>query len=174
MITIVPYVELEGIYTVPDETVKAVFFKMHLDGTWGTVFYDGLTNTPEDFIALLRSPMNYPVFVLVDGIVGGVAWLNELRNNHGTAHFVVFKEHWGKNSTAMGKEVLQYWFSFKHEDGKPVFDVILGVTPSEYKPAIRFVTSLGFRVVGEVPKVIYNAYTKTNSNAVLSYCERAA
>ena len=46
MITIVPYVEMEGTYTVPDETVKAVFAKMHMDGTWATVFYEGLTNTP--------------------------------------------------------------------------------------------------------------------------------
>lgn len=172
MIEVLPYVELDGKYTVEDEVVRVVFFKMLADETFQVVFYDGTVETPEAFINLLRAPHNYPVFVFVDQKIGGVAWINDAKDNHATAHFCVFREHWGKESVAMGKAVLDYWFSFTREDGSPMFDVILGVTPAVYKPALRFITQLGFKVVGEVPKVIYNAYTQQRGSAMLSYCER--
>lgn len=146
---------------------------MKLDGTFQTVFYDGTVNSSEDFLKVLKATHNYPVFPLVNGSIGAVAWINDLRKNYATAHFCVFKEHWGANSIAMGKAVLKYWFSFPKDNGF-LFDVILGVTPIEYTPAIRFIKKIGFTLIGEVPKVIYNAYTGKHSSAMLSYCERPA
>lgn len=169
---LLPYVQLDGVYTVPDEVIVSVFYKMVSDKTAEIVFYEGTIRSPEDFLKTLKSPSVLPVFVLVEGKLQAVAWINDLKFNHATAHFCVFREAWGKYSRDMGREVLRYWFSFKKDEGSPLFDLILGVTPAEYKFALKFVSDLGFKIVGEVPKVLYNAYKQKSSNAVLSYCER--
>ncbi len=171
MINVLPYVELNGKWIVDDSVIASVFYKMVSDGTAETVFYEGEILSPEDFIRVLKSPGNLPCLVFVDEVIQGIAWLNELKGNHATAHFCVFKESWGQNSKDMGLAVLKYWFSFEN-NGKPLLDVILGVTPSEYRFALKFITDLGFKVVGEVPKVLYNVYKGAQSNAVLSYRER--
>lgn len=173
MIDILPYVRMENGPSVPDETVRAVYQKIKLDGTFDTVFYDGSVRSEDEFFGLLRSPENYPIFILVDGVIGGVAWFNDLFRNRATAHFCGFKEVWGKHSVEMGKAALDYWFSFTKKDGSPMLDVILGVTPSEFKHAIKFIQSLGFKIIGEVPKVSYHANTSKYSSATLSYIERA-
>lgn len=138
---------------------------MVFDGTFETVFHDGTVKTEDDLLRLLKSPYNYPCFGLVNGSIRALAWLNEHHGNYATAHFCVFKESWGQDARDIGKEVLSYWFSFPGTNG-PLFDVILGVTPSEYKHVIRFIKSIGFTIVGEVPKIL------KGKNAVLSYCER--
>lgn len=171
MITVFPYVEINGVFTLPDETVKAVLYKMVHDGTFQIVFYEGMIKSEEDFLKLLKSKGNYPVFVYADGKIQGLAWLNDLKDNHATGHFCVFRESWGKTAREMGIEVLKYWFSFKNGD-KSLFDVILGVTPSEYKPAVNFINEIGFKVLGEVPHVCYNAFTGKRGAATFSYCER--
>jgi hypothetical protein len=171
MITVFPYVEIEGKYTLPDETVKAVLYKMVQDGTFQIVFYEGVVKSEEDFLKLLKAPGNYPVFVYVDNKIQGLAWVNDLKDNHATGHFCVFRESFGKNARDMGIEVLKYWFSFKNGD-KPLFDVILGVTPSEYKFAVHFIEQIGFKILGEVPHVCYNAFTNKRGAATFSYCER--
>lgn len=171
-IEIVPYLEINGCRTFPDDVVIKIFEKMVSDRTTKVVFYNGKTRTVQDFIRLLKSPENNVVFGLVDGEVSGVAWLNEVNDNYGTAHFCIFKEAWGKCSTELGRAALNYWFSFKRDTGDPVLDVILGVTPSRYKNVLRFIESLGFKQIGEVPKVLYVEETGERMSAIFSYCER--
>jgi hypothetical protein len=172
MIEILPYAELETGPTVSDETIRVIYEKMKSDGTLYTVFYDGTINSAEQFLSLLKSKNNYPIFILIDGMIGGVAWFNDLFRNRATAHFCGFKEVWGTHSVDMGKEALKYWFSFTNKDGSPMLDVILGVTPSEFSHAVNFIQKLGFKIIGEVPKVSYHEKTNSYSSATLSYIER--
>jgi hypothetical protein len=143
------------------------------DGNLEIVFYDGKIKTPSVLVGLLQNPENYPVFVLVDGHLRGLAWFNDLRDGHATAHFCVFKEAWGVIAREMGKKVLDYWFSFPHPSGSgPLLNLVLGVTPSHYTWALRFISQIGFKQVGEVPNILYHAYENRRVNAVLSYRER--
>lgn len=153
--------------------VRQVFYKMQSDKTFEIVFYDGKTKTPDDLLSLLKNPGNYPVFVFVDNQLRGLAWFNDLHDGHATAHFCVFKEAWGSLAKEMGKKVLDYWWSFPHPTGKGyLLDLLLGVTPSSYKAALRFVGQLGFKQIGEVPRILHNGHSNERMNAILSYCER--
>jgi hypothetical protein len=173
VIEILPYTKINDNWTVPEETIKGVFHKMHEDRTFRTVFYDGKVKTPDDLVKLLQSPANLALLHLVDGYVRGIAWINDFHDNHATAHFCAFKESWGEMAKVMGVETLRYWFGFKKQDGTPRFELILGVTPASYKRAIRFIQSIGFTsLVGEVPKILYDGYLNKRIPAVLSYCER--
>lgn len=171
-IEVFPYVEINGARTLSDDVIRNVFRKMQLDKTLEIVFYDGVVKTEDDLLRLLKSPHNYPAFVLVDGNIRAFAWFNDLHDGYATAHFCVFKESWGEEAGEMGKKVLSYWFSFKKEDGSPMFNLILGVTPSHYRHALRFIATLGFQTIGKVPRILYNAYLNKRVNAILSYCER--
>lgn len=171
-ISVVPYVEINGQRTIPDDVVRKVFWKLKDDGTLKVVFYEGLVKSEDDLLKLLKNPHNYPCFVFVNDDLRGLAWFNDLHDGYATAHFCVFKESWGRESLEMGKKVLDYWWSFPKGDG-PLLDLLLGVTPSKYSHALRFVSQLGFKAIGEVPRILHDAYENKRVNAVLSYCERA-
>lgn len=172
MIQILPYTKLNGEYTIDDNTLIALYYKMLGDKTFEIVFYDGEIRTSEDFLRLLKSKENFPAFVIEDNKIKAFAWLNDLKDNHAIAHFCVFKESWGNGVRDFGIEMLKYWFSFPKEDGAPLFDIILGVTPSGYKVVLKFIKDIGFHIVGDVPQVIWDAYKKRHTSATLSYCER--
>lgn len=169
---VLPYIEINGVRTVPDDVILHIFQKLQSDKTLSIVFYDGSVRTEDQFLNFIKSPMNCVCFGIMDGSISGLAWLNDINDGRGTAHFCVFKESWGKNAKLMAKEVMDYWFALTTSTGKPLFHLILGVTPSNYKPALRFVSQIGFTLIGEVPKVLFNAYSNSRINAILSYCER--
>lgn len=172
MIDLVPYVEVNGTRTVSDGLLRQTFEKIKEDGSHISVFSEGGVKTPDDFIKMMKSPQNLPVFVLVDKKISGLAWINGCVENRAFGHFCFFKEVWGTRSLEMGKAVLKYWFSFPGNDG-PLFDIILGMTPGGNKKALGFITRLGFERVGEIPKMSRNAYTGDRDSIVLSYYMRA-
>ena len=153
MIQLVPYVYVNGNWTAEDESIRDLFRTMVADGTINTVFYEGGMDSPEKLLALLKSPNNIPVIVMVDGVVGGLAWLNGVKNNFAFAHFCFFKNVWGKHSKEIGEELLRYWFSFPGKDG-PLFDVLIGLIPAFNKHATRYTEDIGFVRLGEIPKMV--------------------
>lgn len=172
-ITILPYSKVDEVWTVPNETIFGIFQKLHTDGTFKTVFYDGKTKTKEDLLSIFQSPNNLVIFILVDGFIRGIAWINELNENHASVHFVGFKEVWGKQTVEMGKRALQFWFDFKKLDGSPRFDLLLGVTPSTYIHTLRFIKQIGCQLIyPAVPKVLFNGYENKRMNAIFSFIER--
>ena len=171
MITLIPYVEIDGARTVSDSVVKEAFRKTVQDKTHTTVFYDGKIKTEDEFLDLMKDPKNLPVFVLVDDKLSGYAWINSIADNHAFAHFNFFKETWGKCAEDIGKSLLDYWFSFPGSNG-PMFDVLIGMIPKFNTKANRFIERLGFVRVGEIPMMLRNAYAGERTAAVLSYKTR--
>lgn len=164
---IVPYVEIDGTWTAPDSLVAEIFEQIKSDGLDKDLFYAGGVTSPAEFIKLLKSPNNLPVFILSDGKIAAVAWINGVVMNNAMCHFCVLKKFWG-NSVEFGKEALAYWFSIPG-DGKPLFDVLLGITPSTHRHAIKYIQKLGFIVLGEIPKIVKNIYRDEMVGAVISY-----
>lgn len=172
MIELIPYVEINGNRSLSDDNVKQIFHRMKSEGTLHVVFYDGSIKTEDDFVAYLKSPNNLPVFILSDGELSGLAWLNRVEGNHATAHFCLLKNVWGEKSYDVGKKVLSYWFSFPGSDGEPLFDLLLGVIPSFNQKAIKYIEKLGFRVIGEIPKLYKNVYSGKFETTSISYVLR--
>lgn len=100
----------------------------------------------------MKQPANVPVFFFVGTDPVGVAWLNNCNGGRAFAHFLFLKKAWGEIAGQAGKIGLDYWFSFKVGD-EPLFDVILGLIPSDNKRAVRYARRLGFSVLGDVPKM---------------------
>jgi hypothetical protein len=169
---VIPYAEVNGTRTIPDNLVAGVFEKFKTDGMLHVVFCDGGIKTADEFIAMVKNNANAVSFLFYNEVISGIAWLNNISVNHGMAHFCLFKEVWGGPSIEIGHEVFRYWFSMPKPDGTPLFDVITGMLPATHKHAIRFIQKLGCTIVGEIPKMMKNVYTGEMAPAVISYKER--
>lgn len=152
VISVLPYVEIEGQRTVSDEFVREIWRNMLKDRSAHIVFQAKEVKSEEEMIRYLKDPMNMVVFVFVDSQPAGVAWMNGIRNNYGNGHFCFLSKSWGLYTEKMAKEVLDYWFSLAL-NGKPIFEVIIGKIPDWNRKAISFIKKLGFVELGVIPKI---------------------
>lgn len=165
-VALIPYALISGGWNLPDSFLADVFEKMQAEGVLERVFYDGSVTTPEAFVKYMQSPANVSIFFVRDGEPLSFGWLNGIREGRAFAHFCTLKA--GRGVTIdMGRIALGYWFS--------TFDflaVILGMIAANNKLALRFVRRIGFTAVGEIPRLIYDAYSGQRVAGVLTYCER--
>lgn len=165
---LIPYVEANGFRTIPDDELVEIFDRIILEGLDRIVFYSGNVRTARDFIFVMKSQNNLPVFVRdKDGYVG-FAWLNNLNGNNAMPHFCFFKGRRGELAIEAGKKILQYWFSFPGEGG-PLFDVLVGMVPDFNTRAIEFVKKLGAIELGSIPKLAYNGFTQGKHGMTMLY-----
>ena len=165
-VQLVPYVELESGWTLPDEFLYSLAIQMVQEGSFHLVFYDGTITTPEAFKALMQKPANVPVFFFDGSEPLGFAWLNGLNGGLAFAHFGGLKSARGR-SVKIGQLAVSYWMAnFKF------LQVILGITPQVNRLAVRFIERIGFKVLGEIPRVLWDAYRAEKVSAVISYYAR--
>lgn len=172
-IVLLPYVEVNGTRTITDEKIRTMFLTMLWQNLVKKVFSDGSVTKGEEFLAIMKSPANYPVFVRIGNELYGFMWLNNVMDNHACAHICFLREIWGEKAVEAAKKILDYWFSFSIKDSK-IFDVLIGYIPVTNQVAIRFAKSIGFVQVGEIPFLCFDAESKKNVSAMLTYKIREA
>lgn len=155
-IALIPYSNLDGTWTLDDAVVLEAGRRAERQGILGVVFPDRKVSTAEEFLQMMQSPANLPVFAFHAGRCAGVAWLNGIGSRHAFGHFLFLKESRGEIAREAGGLFLRYWKSFRDGD-EPVLDVILGLVPTDNEPAIRFVQELGMVRLGDIPKIAYRA-----------------
>lgn len=128
------------------------FHELDEDGVIDTVFSDEMTGA-EAFLSFIKAPGNLVAFLVVDGVIAGMGWINGIVRNHAFAHFAYCKRSWGRESLRMGHKLLNYWFSFPDADGAPLFDVLVGNIPARNRLAIKYIEKLGFVEIGQIPKI---------------------
>lgn len=169
-IVLVPYVKAEDGYTVTDEAIRNLWRKLVYDKTAKTVFYDGAIFNENQFLDFFKNTSNLPLIALVDAEIAGFAWLNGVGKGFAFGHFAFFKETWGKQTKEIGQRILDYWLSLG--DGTPVINTIVGMIPQFNSRAINYVIALGFKEIGEIPKLISSHYEQDRLNVRLLYYQR--
>lgn len=137
-----------------DGVLKDIYDKCEDEGTLRTVFYEGRIQNVDQFIAMMKNPVNLPVFVFRGYVPIGFAWLNGCSGYHAFGHFCFMRESWGKDSKEAAALIMHYWMSMTRDDGQPMFDVILGTVPAFNRRACDFVQAIGFKKVGEIPHMM--------------------
>jgi len=165
----VPYTEINGARTFSDLFLAQIFTRMAEQNLVAAIFSGILMRNASDFIQLMKTPSNIPVFVMDDGECIGFAWLNGIGRNHAYGHFCYFKND-KFSSIDFGKKVIDYWFSLSGQQGA-VLDVILGAVPSFNEKASHYVQKLGFKRLGEIPK-LHITVTGEKWASVIHYMER--
>lgn len=166
---IIPYVEHDGMWTLPNSYLKSVWDEMVDQKTDKLVFHNGRVKSPEDFIRWLRLPYNHVMFI-VDSESKPLlfSWLNGVEDKHGWYNFNVFKRGWGKGRDLI-KESLDYWFSIKTKNGDYTFKIILGITPADNRLAIRTIGKLATSQTDVIPDFATNYHTGKRYGIVISY-----
>lgn len=170
-IGLMPYVEINGTRTVSDDDMEKFFQRIQQDGSANIVFYGDKIKTAKDFISFMKDTKNFPTIITVDGLISGIVWLNGISKNYAFGHFCLLRNTWGEHTLHIGQKVLDYWFSINDKHGDPVLDVIIGIVPSFNTKALKFIERLGFKRVGEIPKMVKDDMGNQHSS-VISYYER--
>lgn len=144
--------------------------KSIVEGTFRTVFYSGPVVDPESFLMSMQGDGVVAVFVFRGAQPVGVAWLTGCSDNRAFGHFLMLRESWGRDTIEAGRMVLAYWFSFT-SNGRRVFDVILGVTPTDNARACKFVEKIGMTRLGSIPNMIRMRDGRLSA-ATVSYATR--
>lgn len=149
---IIPYSFLDGSWTLPDEVIVGLWNKVEKQNLQNLTFKDREVKNVFDFMNLVKSPANICI-VIVDEKSNpvGFSWINGMGKGYGFCHYFFFREYWGE-LTKFAKEGLKYWFDLAL-DGKPVFNVLIGVTPPENELGIKFAKKHGWQFIGEIPDV---------------------
>lgn len=168
---IVPYVQVDGRWSFSDSFMKDVFNRLHDQGIVLYLFYGGEVKTDEDFLIFIKNGKNLAHIILDETQPALIAWLNNFGRNYAYIHYAMFKEYWGKSTRELGYMALQYWFDFK-KDGKPLFDILLGGTPSNNRMATRFLRKMNMTILGNIPGIAWDAYKNEYSDLIVSYIKR--
>lgn len=165
---IIPFAKIDGYWTFDDNYLSSVFDKMAYDGSHKKVFWDGRVKTSQEFINYLKDPKNLPVFVFENDELKLFAWINSIGRNYAFVHYCTFNR--GEDKTNIIDEAIGYWFGFEDE-GKPLFDVLIGMTPTNNKHAIKFLEKCGFTQVGSIPDMADDVY-RGKTSIMISYRKR--
>jgi hypothetical protein len=172
MIQLFPYSKVEGVWSLPDEALADAFYKTADQGSINEIFWDGKIQSPEEFINYFKSPRNLPVFVFKDTVPCGYAWINNIGMSHAHSHFCVFKEFWGsEHKKEIFESVMTYWFGFKDGD-RNLFETLIGMIPKFNTHAMRYVKENGFKLVGEIPNMVNDVFSKQKFPIVIFYRSR--
>lgn len=171
-LTLIPYVKINGEWTLPDELLRFAWAKMVEEESAKTVFCDGRVRDVDTFIAACQAADVHTHFMFKEnGDIAAIGWLNNFSGHYVQCHWLCFKSAWGRTSDRAIKESLQYWFSYKMK-GLPLFDVILGIYPEGNECIDLFAKRSGFTVIGTIPNLLYNYWEGRKVGAVFSYIER--
>lgn len=150
--TVAPIVRIDGMWTVDDETIAAIYLAMQAEGTAPNIS-GNTVSTPDGFVDFLHREDVHPLVMLADSRIGGVAWLSHVIGRSAWAHFGMLKWAYREHTHKLALAALDYWDAFDTPDGEPFLRVLLGATPKRLSKALSFVRRVGFVEVGEVPYI---------------------
>ena len=176
MIHIVPYVQINGSWTLPDDAIKGLYRIMDRDRSVRRVWYTGAVKNEDDFLATAKNPNTHMILMTTEEPRPiGIVWLNNVAGKSAQIHFVMFREFWGNLTIEAGKLAVDYFMGIKDREGEPIFDVLMGVTPGKYGMVINYIKEVGVTVIGTIPHLLFNYWTGKAMDGTFSYiCRKGA
>jgi hypothetical protein len=174
---IVPYAVVDGVASLRPSFLRGLQERMRAEGLERWLMFG--TTRPESLeeLAVSRAVKFFSVVIDLDskdlGEVASLFWLTDGTGEACLIHFCVFKKYWGKCAREMGRHVFATLFGMYDIDGRTLFPVIMGMTPSNNQPAVRYTRGVGMQMVGTVPNVFYDAHENRRVGAVITYMTAA-
>lgn len=165
---IIPYVKkIESEWSVPEESIKSLFYRMEKEEKASAVFHDGLIVTAEQFMEYMQSPGNLLYIIMTGSGSCGFFWLNCFDAKSARIHFCSFGGFPRDVLLMEGREAVRTIMGFKGADGRNMLDSLTGVIPARNKVAWSFLHDLGFEKVGIHPCGAYIAETGESEDSVI-------
>ena len=159
MITILPYCHIDGVPTLRDSDVSALYRRMEEEGSARRCFPGGHDRWVNEI--LTRRSLLY--VVLADGEPGGMLWLNDFRGRYAHSHLVVFRKYWGREHLDKGRRAVRMVL----DANKGLLDGFLAAIPNWNRLAIRYARDCGFTDVGVLPFGYHDVVNNISGPAML-------
>ena len=169
-IKLVPFVPIGNEWILSEDFLDGIFDKIVEQKILKITFWEEHITDASHFVKMAKNPNNHVVFFFEDIHPVGFAWISNLSGNYGFAHFCLFREVWKTKSVDIGKDTLDYWFSWPGDDG-PLLDVIIGIMPGFNRRAHKFIERLGLTRLGIIPGMFRDA-NRNQDDAVIYYKTR--
>ncbi len=193
---IIPYTHHDGVPTFRDSEIGAWFARMEAERTLRRLFFDGTVIYAQDLVKLAKTPGVYLFTVWTereggsrkseggekdiaagtplpqeesDAEMAAFFWLRDFIGNAAFLHHAVFKKFWGREARRIGRFVLEFIFGIGDNPQTPLVGTLLGLTPYNNIPAIRFARDIGMKMAGKVPAVFYDVYDNCTVDGWMSY-----
>jgi len=168
---IIPYVQVDGAWSLPDSVMIGLWDKMVLENTSKRVFCTGTVKTEAEFLKLMKAPTNSVMTQWIEDEPAFIGWINNFTPCSAMIHFNCFKNIWGRKTVEAMKAALKYYFSFK-DGNRHLFDTIVGMIPSDNKLAILLTQKAGAIGLGTIPDYAVNTYTEEKTGLYICYIKR--
>jgi hypothetical protein len=143
------YNRYDGIPTMRDSDITALYQKTEDEGLSGIVFDDGSIRNASEFVDYVTTPAVIFFSIALRGKPFGYFWLNRIESTHAYCHFMCFPEFWGDGRTVtVGQEAMKICLK--------EFDMIMGMLPSTNHFAINYLLKVGLHKIGTIPNLIWS------------------
>jgi len=147
---ILPYCKIDGVPTLKDSDLAALFLQMQADDTVDQVFYEGDIRTPEDFVRMVHTP-DTKFFVLTNPDTAttiGFCWLNQLERVTCQGHWVIFKSALSATSLDLLADAVQELLQ------KLSFIGFTGIIPTTNVGGNKVMKHTGMTLLGTIPNFV--------------------
>jgi hypothetical protein len=160
---VIPYVEVDGVWTFRDSEIKNIYDTMVQDGTAEAVFCDGSVHNRDEFQwCMKRGDSTLYVAQLDNGAVVGIGWLNRFQYHFCQGHFCFMKKFW-KNPILITAARMMIRTMFKTQD----VNMMLGILPYANRHALPFIEKSGADLIGTLPYGSWNQKEQKSEDAIL-------
>lgn len=156
-ITLMPYTKRDGIPTFRNSEITNIYSRVIEEG-WGVaMFDDGYINDAQDFSRYITSPNVMFWGVYYEEELIGFCYVNRIEKTYAHLHFGFFKKWWGRSEVinAAGQQALEMLL-IKEYEGKPMFELLIGVYPSWNVHVLAYVHKFGAHTVTTVPHLVWS------------------
>jgi len=171
-IKIVPYLKKDGVPTFLDSEIFFLWEKAVSEKAMDYMFLDRKTVSPQFFLEYIQGfDINFFVvfadkemvaFILMTNILYGKAEL----------HFFSYNNCQREKALEVSRYCLKYLINIKLTESTYLYDVIIGITPVKNVFACILSKKAGMKVVGRIPKYLYNIKTKQQEDVMYQYYSR--
>jgi hypothetical protein len=160
MMNIIPYQIIDGIQTMTNSDIMALFDTMETEGLVDTVFYDGSVQDREAFLSVMKS--NCLCVVEEDKMPIAFFWFTDRQAKRAQIHFCFFKAARGRKAREVAKFIIE---SIMKTD----LDCIIGYIPKFNCPAINLLKKIGVEFAGVITNGIYRRKTGRSEDCYVVY-----
>lgn len=153
-----------------DMHLAQIFRRIVREETLHDTFYDGYVRNTKDFVKFVKNNEMY--FVKLDREDVGFFWLSKFSQKSSFVTYCLYKKFWGKKALTISKFCIDFILNRRDSRGEYLLDVVLGLTPTTNKLAIKLLMKIGMTVVGKIPGILYNAKEHMSVDGLFSYKQR--
>ncbi len=131
------------------------------------MFYDASIQTTKEFVEAAGLPNLHFWVIHWEGDVIGMAYSSNHAHSCCLFHYGIYKKYRGRTAIKACRETLRLIPELRPDlyEGK----TLIGMTPAPYTHAVKMAKLCGFKEVGTMPNMLYDAYDERSMDGVLTY-----